>query len=623
MEAENWKKIQQAFSEAVEMPADQQEAFLNEAFENAPELKRQVLELLEQDAEADPEGFLDPVENNVASKLQLDKKDPLLGQMLGVYKIERHIGQGGMGNVYRATRTEGYTQQVAIKILRSELESSEIQRRFQTEIQVLAALSKHPNIAGLIDANSTDQGSPYIVMEYVKGLPIDRYCERQALPIDDRLKLFCDVCSAVAAAHQHGVIHRDLKPGNILVTDEGVVKLIDFGIAKLIAPELSDKTVTPTRTEHQSMTPEYASPEQLYGESITTASDVYSLGVVLYELLTAERPYRAPNHSIEKLRSLLSETDPTRPSTVVGKGDSASHAKRRLLRGDLDNIVLTALRREPNRRYPGAQQLADDIQRFLNGAQVSARPLSRREQFWRTCKRNPVTASLTVAVFASALFGIANLIWLSQHLAKQSAIESARQQAELLNSVQEFYSATIANRVEGEVPVTHRYADDENEHAIPVPATFTIDLGDFLKQKDDSGMAARLYSNEPFKHRASTGGPRDDFERRAIEALHKSPDDPYYEFITDDRGREFLRYATARTMKASCVKCHNNHKESPRDDWRVGDFRGVLEITRPLERDVVQTRASLQVNFYVIVIATALLIGMIGANLVFAGKPKQ
>lgn len=618
MDPQTWERIANIFSTAVDLPEKDRSRYLDDACEGNQQLRAQVDTLLAQDEAAQGEGFLAGAPLNLKSQLA-PPADPLLGATLGAFQIKRRIGKGGMGNVYLATRTQDYKQQVAIKMLRRGMDSEEFVRRFRTEIRVLAALSKHPHVAGLIDAGTTDDGLPYLVMEYVEGEHIDNYCNRRSLTIRQRLELFRDVCSAVRAAHQHAVIHRDLKPSNILVTSEGVVKLIDFGIAKLVAPELSGETATPTRTELRPLTPDYASPEQLRGDSITTATDVYSLGVVLYELLAGRRPFQLSNATIAEWSELLPQQEPSKPSMAVLDNSAKQIAARRgQLRGDLDNIVLTALRSEPQRRYATVEQLDNDIQRYLEGRTVSARPISTAERLWRTCRRNPVASSLLLAVMLASAFGLAYLTWLSQHLVRETAIEGARQQAEMLTAVQDFYSKTVADRAQKRMPVTHRYATEEG--AIPVPATFTIDLGEYLRETSDTGMRARLYSDEPFLTRKETGGPQDDFESAAIAALKAVPDEPYYEFTNDDRGRDVLRFATARTMRASCVKCHNEHEDSPRDDWSVGDFRGVLEITRPLDRDIARTRAALRSSFVLLICVTLALTGLFLAVLFFVPR---
>jgi serine/threonine-protein kinase len=300
-----------------------------------------------------------------------------------------------MGIVYLATRVDGqFRKRVALKVLKPGMDSEEILRRFRTERQILAALD-HPNIARLLDGGTTGRGLPFFVMEYVEGRPITEYCEQEGMPIPARLELFRTVCSAVQFAHQNLVVHRDLKPANILVGADGTPKLLDFGIAKLLNPELVAQTLALTSIGAQPLTLEYASPEQIRGGHITTASDVYSLGVVLYELLTGRHPYR-DGCTIEELVHRVTEVEPAAPSSA------ASPRESRTLAGDLDCIVLTALRKEPRHRYASVEQFSGDIRRFLEGRPILARKATVGYRFGKFARRH----RLGVAVAATALLAV-------------------------------------------------------------------------------------------------------------------------------------------------------------------------------------------------------------------------
>ncbi len=614
MDPARWQRINDLFHDALEVRPEERRAWLESACGGDSNLRENVEALLESDADDAGQEFLEPVAMNVKSQLpETAPRDPRIGQRIGAYEIKRVIGGGGMGNVYLAVRTEDFKQRAAVKILKRGMDTDEILRRFRTEIRVQAALSEHPHIAGLLDAGTTDDGLPYFIMDYVEGERIDRYCDRHRLTIDERISLFRLVCAAVQFAHQHAVIHRDLKPSNILVTPDGTPKLIDFGIAKLANPELSSETATPTRTELRFFTPDYASPEQIRGESITTASDIYSLGIVLYELLSGHRPYNVSGDSTFEISRAITDDEPTRPSRAIIKtvpvgqdgadersqtperigkdrGTEVSRLQRRMA-GDLDTIVLMALRKEPQRRYASVEQFSADLQRHLDGLPVTARPIGTGERVWRWCQRNPVQASLIPAILLSALFGLWHLTRLSEQLVRSTAVESAAQHADMLQAVQDFYSSAIVQRVSGDVHATHLYREELG--AIPVPATFTIDLCRYLHEQSLTGTAAKLYSDHPWRPDVS---PLDDFQRTALQSLTTHPEEPFFRF-TEYRDRAVLRYATARVMQQSCVDCHNTHPDSPKKDWQLGDVRGVLEVIRPLDNDIARTRTGLRGTF--------------------------
>jgi serine/threonine protein kinase/tetratricopeptide (TPR) repeat protein len=346
---------------------------------------------------------------------------------IGPYHVLRRIGQGGMGAVYLAERDDEFRQQVAIKLVKRGMDSEFVLRRFRNERQILAALN-HPNIARLLDGGTTTDGRPYFVMEYIEGKPITEYADQQRLSTAERLQLFQEVCAAVHYAHQNLVIHRDLKPSNILVTADGTPKLLDFGIAKLLNPELAAHTIEATAVAIRLMTPEYASPEQVKGEAITTASDVYSLGVLLYELLTGHRPYRLNSRAPHEVARVVCEEEPQKPSTAVNRTetyptsggtatvtvtpevvsrtrDGNPDKLRRRLAGDLDNIVLMAMRKEPQRRYSSVDQLANDIRRHLAGRPVIARHDTIAYRTTKFVKRHKAGVLAALLIIASLIAG--------------------------------------------------------------------------------------------------------------------------------------------------------------------------------------------------------------------------
>lgn len=349
------------------------------------------------------------------SAIRAAAADRLEGRCIGSYRLLHCLGSGGMGSVYAASRMDGqFHQLVAVKLVKPGMDSEEILRRFLTERQVLASLD-HPNIARLLDGGTTEEGLPYLVMEYVEGTAIDRYCDSHRLTITERLNLFRSVCSAVHYAHQNLVVHRDLKPGNILVTPKGVPKLLDFGIAKVLRPDSAAQTANLTRVDVRPFTPHYASPEQVRGEPITTASDVYSLGVLLYELLTGQEPYRLKKRTARELERAICETEPERPSTAVTRlrepvveggenREDESGKLRRRLRGDLDLILLMALRKEPQRRYASVERFSDDIRHHLERMPVSAHGDSWTYRLGKFAGRHKVGVPL------AALMGLALIL---------------------------------------------------------------------------------------------------------------------------------------------------------------------------------------------------------------------
>ena len=358
---------------------------------------------------------------------------PIEGRRIGPYRLERLLGRGGMGAVYLASRVDEFEmRQVALKVLKRGLATGDLVRRFQHERQVLARLD-HPNIAKLLDGGTTAEGVPYFVMDYVEGEPIDRYCRRHRLGVRERLELFRKVCSAVHVAHQNLVVHRDLKPANILVGVDGEPKLLDFGIAKPL--DAGSRAPALTVSGIQPMTLAYASPEQVAGEAITTASDVYALGVVLYELLTGRPPYRTPRERWLDLAQAIQTQQPRKPSTVVvlepprqgkvaelevdlepevrdgpsGRGASPREIRRRLA-GDLDQIVLAALAKDPGRRYPSAEQLSADVRRHLEGLPITARKLTFAYWAGKFVRRHKVETAL-VALVLAAILGFSAAAW--------------------------------------------------------------------------------------------------------------------------------------------------------------------------------------------------------------------
>ncbi len=424
----NWDKIKSLFKEVVELSPDKREAFINENCKDDPGLKRELESLIEAHHKSD--GFLEtpPVQ---FAKINADKNSPDLftGMRIGKYVVEKKIGEGGMAVVYSANRAdEQFKRRVAIKFIKRGMDTEEIIKRFKIEEQTLAGLN-HPYIAKIIDGGTTEKGLPYFVMELIVGEPIDKYCISKNLTIPEILELFQKVCSAIQYAHKNLVVHRDIKPGNIFITKEGVPKLLDFGIAKLLDPENSQTKLT--RTGLKLLTLEYASPEQFLGKKITTAVDIYSLGVVLYELLTGRYPYKFNNSMPSEIERIICTTEPEKPSIAVSRLDGKNETvkkqselkpgkllsskdenyekiKRRLT-GDVDNIVLKAMQKEPERRYSSVEQFSEDIRRHLAGLPVIARKNSigyRSKKYFQRHRAAVITAFIFLLIIFTGITGI-------------------------------------------------------------------------------------------------------------------------------------------------------------------------------------------------------------------------
>lgn len=412
MHTEEWTRIMALLDQALEHPQSDRTAFLRKACDD-PDLRNEVETLLkagEQSMDFLEQGAIAATASLIAEEeeISLSAQDAHAGSYVGPYRLIERVGTGGMSVVYRAERADGhYEQHVAIKLLPHHFETSHRVARFQAERQILARLN-HPNIARLLDGGVTETGQPYLVMEYVDGVPLTEYCATHGCSLSGRLKLLRTVCRAVHHAHQNLVVHRDLKPTNILVTEAGTVKLLDFGIAKLLQPELQGNTNALTRTGERPMTPQCAAPEQVEGNAITTATDIYQLGVLICHVLTGAHPFQEAESELQD--AILHKT-PTPPSEAA-RQSSATHAKstgcvscpsERLI-GDLDMVVMKALRKEPERRYRSAQALAADLTRYLNDRPVQAQPVTWHYRLRKFVERNQ-SAVLAAAVGALLFVG--------------------------------------------------------------------------------------------------------------------------------------------------------------------------------------------------------------------------
>ena len=401
------ERVAEIVEAALERAPAERAQFLNTACGDDIALRAEVESLLGFQNQA--RDFIESPAYEIASRILVEQDGELTpGQTLGDYQVLSLLGEGGMGEVYLATDKK-LERQVAIKVVKHGVGSASVLHHSRKEEKILAGLN-HPNIARLYGAEVTTSGLAYFVMEYVDGRRLDQYCREQELSIADRLAIFRKICAAITYAHQNLIVHRDIKPANIRVTADGEPKLLDFGIAKLLDPETSTAGEL-TMTFAAVMTPEYASPEQIRGENITTATDVYSLGVVLYELLTAQRPYNIKSRNPTEIARVICEYQPARPSTAVAKFEAANSDRairdRKSLRGDLDNIVLKALRKEPGRRYLSVAQLSDDIRRYLDGRPVSARKDTFNYRAIKFIKRNKLAVGAATVIVLSLIGGIA------------------------------------------------------------------------------------------------------------------------------------------------------------------------------------------------------------------------
>jgi serine/threonine protein kinase len=498
---------------------------------------------------------------------------------VGKFELLEELGSGSFGQVFRARDVE-LDRMVAIKVLRwGGRAGGEDVDRLMREARSVAQL-KHPGIVSLFDIGQAADGCYYLVEEFIEGTTLAERLSAGRFDFRRSAELVVEVADALEYAHRHGVIHRDIKPSNIVLDPQGRPHLMDFGLAKREGDE------APMTLDGQVLgTPAYMSPEQARGESrsVDVRSDVYSLGVVLYELLTGERPFRG-NRRMLLLHVL--EDEPRPPRQLNDK-----------LPRDLETICLKSLAKSPARRYATAGELADDLRRWLRGEAIRARPVGAHERLWRWCRRNPMPASLLAAVTLGSAFGFWHLSRLSEFLVRSTALESVKQQAEMLEEVDKMYTSEVVERLKGQkIEITHDYRTKAS--AIPLPATLNIDLGQRVSEKSASGMQVRLYSDYPFLSRKD-GGSRDDFERQALAALRANPDQPFDRFEVY-QGRASLRFAKARRMGETCVNCHNQHPQSVKKNWKVGDVGGAMEIIRPLDQDIARTHEGLRGTFMLV-----------------------
>jgi serine/threonine protein kinase len=538
------------------------------------------------------------------------------------YEIVGELGRGGMGVVYQA-RQLGLQRAVALKMILAEPQTGPKRlARFRAEAAVIARL-QHPNIVQIYDVGEI-AGRPYIVLEFVAGGSLARHLRGTPQPVRPAAQMIETLARAVHAAHAAGVIHRDLKPANILLqrpeargqrsedrgqpdelsadlcplTSDLWPKITDFGLAKCTdgdgeAPDLRDPTVTGEVLG----TPNYMAPEQAMvpRQTVGPAADVYALGAILYELLTGRPPFTGGTPLATVLQVLHNE-----PVAVTSLQPGVPR--------DLETICLKCLRKEPRERYASALELAEDVQRFLRGEPIRARPVSPVESLRRWVRRHPVPAGLLAAGLLTPVVAFIALSLLSARLVRSSALESAAQQAELLEEANNEYSRIVTRVEQANYPVNKTVPPTPGTVPLSIPATFLHDVGEHLGQTSKTGVQVRQYSDEPFPWRAD-GGPRDEFERAALLRLRQSQGQETVHEFTEIDGQRVVRYAQARVMKHTCVECHNTHPQSPRKDWREGDVRGVLVIIRPLGKDEARVGEALRMALLLSAVVSGLLLG--------------
>lgn len=596
MNAQNWQKVKELFAQALDEPTANRLNFLRANCNGDRELYAEVKSLIE--ASAEPESLIEQNALNLAAKLGAKGKNYDFAKF-GRYTVLREIGRGGLGAVFLAERSDGeFEQKVALKIIRQTFVNAEIERHFRRERQILASLN-HPNIARLLDGGVSEAGELFLVMEYIEGEPLNEYAEKRHLDIEKKLGLFLKVCRAVSFAHQNLIVHRDIKPSNILVADADEPKLLDFGLAKIADENLDSNQ---TATFYRAFTPSYASPEQIHGKNITTASDVYSLGVVLYELLTGEKPFRFEGKSIEEIINTVNETEPLRPSSVGNSKFKIRDSKfneenpksviqnPKFLKGDLDNITLKALRKEPERRYKSVEALADDIERHLQGLPIAARANTISYRAAKFFQRNKIAVFAGLVVVLALVSGLAIALW----QAKVARLERDRAEMRFAD-VRELSNALLfkitpkIERLEGSIEARELLVSESLKYLDSLAEESATDwslqaelaaayekIGDLQgaprqpNLSDFSGAVTSYEKAKAIRRRLSEINPAEAENRHRLALNHTKLSNVYY--WTNDLGKATTEAETALLIFSSLT-----FEQPDRLDWQIDSAAAEID----------------------------------------------
>jgi serine/threonine-protein kinase len=479
MQHHEWEKVKQVFTAALERPVAMRAQFLTESCGEDEALHDEVESLLA--AHEEPENLLERHALDLAEQIQ-PAGGKYLGKRFGAYRILREIGRGGMGSVFLAERADGeFQQHVALKIIRQSFAHGDLEKLFRRERQIHASLN-HPNIAKLVDGGVSDTGEPFLAMEFIAGDPLIVFAEKHQLSIEDRLRLFLKVCRAVSFAHQNLIIHRDLKPSNILVPDDGEPRLLDFGLAKLSEPAAASDSLTNadrTETAFRAFTAAYAAPEQILGKNVTTVSDIFSLGVILYELLAGEKPFNFDGKDLEEIINTATGDEPALPSRIVKSDSPQSAIRQRRLRGDLDNITMKALQKDPARRYQSVLEFAADIEKHLGNLPISARPNTLPYRASRFYQRNKIAVSATAFIILALLAGLATSLRQYRNALRENVkARHEKLKAERINGFLQRMLSFSNQSISSVSPVAHNKDVSVNEMLDQIAPQIEAELAD-------------------------------------------------------------------------------------------------------------------------------------------------